>query len=197
MSEHPGLDLETLENLLRLLREHGVGEFEYKHGELSIRISQAISHAETHDSSTANPSSVHPGSLPSSLLSLFEEIVSQASRTRTGALPSQSESPDDLAVKASELVPPPAPSKEEEDIHVIESPIVGTFYRSPSPDEAPFVEIGDIVHEGQTVCIVEAMKIMNEIQADVAGEIVAIYAANGAPIEFGQKLMAIRSIKPQ
>jgi acetyl-CoA carboxylase biotin carboxyl carrier protein len=75
--------------------------------------------------------------------------------------------------------------------HLITSPMVGTFYRAPDPTSAPFVDIGDQVKKGQTLCIIEAMKLMNEIEADVEGTIVEIYVDNARPVEFGQKLFAI------
>jgi acetyl-CoA carboxylase biotin carboxyl carrier protein len=80
----------------------------------------------------------------------------------------------------------------DEGLFKITSPIVGTFYRSPSPDKAPYVEEGDKVSENTTVCIVEAMKLMNEIQAEASGEIVKIYVENGQPVEYGQPLFGIR-----
>jgi acetyl-CoA carboxylase biotin carboxyl carrier protein len=82
--------------------------------------------------------------------------------------------------------------KEAEDVHVITSPIVGTFYRSPSPESEPFAEVGAKVAKGKTLCIIESMKLMNEIESDVEGEIVAVYARNGQPVEYGEKLFGIR-----
>ncbi len=76
--------------------------------------------------------------------------------------------------------------------HVVRSPMVGTFFAAPEPKADNFVQVGDTVVEGQTLCIVEAMKLMNEITADVAGEVVAIYQENSEPVEYGQELMAIR-----
>jgi acetyl-CoA carboxylase biotin carboxyl carrier protein len=87
----------------------------------------------------------------------------------------------------------PVPAAERAGLHVITSPIVGTFYRAPKPDAEPFVKPGDEVEKGKTLCIVEAMKLMNEIEADVAGTIVAIYPQNGQPVEFGEKLFAIQA----
>jgi acetyl-CoA carboxylase biotin carboxyl carrier protein len=90
-------------------------------------------------------------------------------------------------------VPPGPPgSGEREGFHVLTSPIVGTFYRAANPDAEPFVKMGDVVEKGKTLCIVEAMKLMNEIEADVAGTIVAIYPQNAQPVEFGEKLFAIQ-----
>jgi len=77
-------------------------------------------------------------------------------------------------------------------LHIIKSPIVGTFYGSPSPGAAPFVSAGDRVEKGQVICIVEAMKLMNEIESDVMGELVSCLVANGQPIEFGQPLFTVR-----
>jgi acetyl-CoA carboxylase biotin carboxyl carrier protein len=87
---------------------------------------------------------------------------------------------------AGEAVDPDA------DLHKITSPIVGTFYRSPGPDKAPYVSEGSNVSADSTVCIVEAMKLMNEIQAEVSGEIVKIYVENGQPVEYGQALFGVR-----
>jgi acetyl-CoA carboxylase biotin carboxyl carrier protein len=78
--------------------------------------------------------------------------------------------------------------------HVVTSPLVGTFYRAPSPDSPPFVEIGSTVKKGQVLCIVEAMKIMNEIESDVEGKVAEIHAANATPVEFGEKLFRIEPL---
>jgi acetyl-CoA carboxylase biotin carboxyl carrier protein len=86
-------------------------------------------------------------------------------------------------------IAPPAPEHKYVDVT---SPIVGTFYASPAPDEPAFVQIGDRIQKTQTVCIIEAMKIMNEIEAEVAGELVEILVQNGQPVEFGQPLMRVK-----
>jgi acetyl-CoA carboxylase biotin carboxyl carrier protein len=86
----------------------------------------------------------------------------------------------------------PAP---EEGLHIVKSPIVGTFYESPSPGSPPFVKVGDPLEVGQVLCIVEAMKLMNEIECDVAGELVKKLVANGQPIEYGQELFVLRPAK--
>jgi len=124
---------------------------------------------------------------------------------RGAALPGSDPSP--LAEIATATLPPAAsvvpvtvslPSAaapaaaEAEGLHVITSPIVGTFYRAPSPEAEPFVKVGDEVEKGKTLCIVEAMKLMNEIESDVGGTIVAIYPQNGQPVEFGEKLFALQ-----
>ena len=95
---------------------------------------------------------------------------------------------------AEQTVADEAAAAESEDggLHVISSPIVGTVYRSPAPDAEPYVRLGDQVEEGSTLCLVEAMKLMNEIPADIPGEVARIYIENGHPVEFGQRLFAIR-----
>ena len=97
----------------------------------------------------------------------------------------------DAAVPGPATAPPAAPEAVP-GLHLVTSPIVGTFYRSPNPDSEPFVKAGDAVEKGATLCIVEAMKLMNEIEADVAGTVVEVYPKNGQPVEFGEKLFAIR-----
>lgn len=93
---------------------------------------------------------------------------------------------------ASPSVPPPAAAAARNDLQAITAPMVGTFYRSPAPEEPSFVEIGSRIRPGQTVCILEAMKLMNELEADFGGEVVEILVENGTPVEFGQVLMRIR-----
>ncbi len=90
---------------------------------------------------------------------------------------------------------PPPPLVADPHLLEITSPMVGTFYRAPAPDEPPFVEVGDRIQLGQTVCIIEAMKLMNELEAEVAGEVVEILVENGCPIEFGQPLMRLRPLR--
>ncbi len=83
-------------------------------------------------------------------------------------------------------------SSVDEGLHVVKSPIVGTFYAAPSSDAAPFVKVGDRVKVGQTICIIEAMKLMNEIEADAGGEVAQVLVENGQPVEYGQPLFALR-----
>ena len=98
-------------------------------------------------------------------------------------------SPDSRIAPAAE---PPAAAPAEDNVHVITSPIVGTFYRSPSPESDPFAEVGEKIGKGKILCIIESMKLMNEIESDVEGEVVAVYPRNGQPVEYGEKLFAIR-----
>ena len=93
---------------------------------------------------------------------------------------------------AAPSVPPPSAAAARSDLQTITAPMVGTFYRSPAPGEPPFVEIGKRITAGQPVCILEAMKLMNELEAEVSGEVVEILVENGTPVEFGQVLMRIK-----
>ena len=113
----------------------------------------------------------------------------EAPRPPGGGLAESREAPGAVAP-----APPPAPEPPE-DLHIVKSPIVGTLYEAPSPGAPPFVKVGDQVEVGQVLCIVEAMKLLNEIESDVAGEIVKKMGNNGQPIEYGQELFAIRAKK--
>ena len=102
--------------------------------------------------------------------------------------------PSTVAAPAPEAKPSaaaPAAAETSPEGHVVKSPMVGTFYRAASPDAKPFVEVGEVVKEGQTICIVEAMKLMNEIEADASGTVKAILVENGQPVEYGQPLFVI------
>jgi acetyl-CoA carboxylase biotin carboxyl carrier protein len=106
------------------------------------------------------------------------------------AVPAGSAAPRAGALAAA---PQPEPELEaDENVHVITSPIVGTFYRSPSPEADPFAQIGERISKGKILCIIESMKLMNEIESDVEGEVLAVYPRNGQPVEYGEKLFAIR-----
>ena len=89
---------------------------------------------------------------------------------------------------------PPKPEDDDADsgLHVITSPIVGTFYRAANPESEPFITVGDHVSKGKVLCIIEAMKLMNEIESDIDGEIVKIFPQNGQPVEYGEQLFAVR-----
>jgi acetyl-CoA carboxylase biotin carboxyl carrier protein len=99
------------------------------------------------------------------------------------------------AASAASSVPTPKPAAADEDLYTAKSPIVGTFYEAGSPGAPPFFKVGDTVEAGQVLCIIEAMKLMNEIEAEVSGEIVKRFVNNGQPVEYGQPLFAIRARK--
>jgi acetyl-CoA carboxylase biotin carboxyl carrier protein len=114
-------------------------------------------------------------------------------RSTTGGPPSMAAVAPAAEVPAVSAAPAPVRITEEsEDLFYIKSPIVGTFYRSSAPTSDPFVSAGDTVEKGTVVCIIEAMKLMNEIEAEVAGEIINVLVENGQPVEYGERLFAIR-----
>jgi acetyl-CoA carboxylase biotin carboxyl carrier protein len=162
-------DIEDLRQLIEFLKHHGVAEFDVDRGDLKIRLK-------------FNP----PESGPANLHELAGLLRSSAPAASTHAA-----APAHHAAAA----PPPAekPASADENLHLVKSPIVGTFYSSPSPGAAAFVSPGDHVTKGQVICIVEAMKLMNEIESDAAGEIVKCLVTNGQPIEFGQPLFSIKT----
>ena len=166
----PGVDLGQLERLLSFMSEHGLEEFEYAHGDLRIRLKKAVSQPQA--------------AAPVLALPVSQAAVPHAAPAQ--AHPSQPQP----GAQAATAAPPAAPAAADE--HIIKSPIVGTFYAGSSPDAGPFVHVGDFVDAGQTVCIIEAMKLMNEIEADIAGEIVRVMVENAQPVEYGEPLFALR-----
>ncbi len=99
-----------------------------------------------------------------------------------------------LQAENPSLVTAPQPQSQSNNLHFITSPMVGTFYRAPDPNSPPFVDVGDEIKKSQTLCIIEAMKLMNEIESDVDGIVTEIFVENGKPVEYGQKLFAIRPL---
>ena len=116
--------------------------------------------------------------------------VPAASAAVDGASPAPPSAPSAAADTQS---PPSDAAAVDEDLHVVNSPIVGTFYRAPNPDADPYVKVGDFVEQGQTLCIVEAMKLMNEIESDVSGTVVKVLPENAQPVEYGEQLFVVRS----
>ena len=133
----------------------------------------------------------------------IEELEIEKAGVRLRIKKSLNHAPSVSAVPASPSVgaapalsaPPAVPqaaAAEAEDLFYIKSPFVGTFYRAPMPNAEPFASAGDVVSKGTVVCIIEAMKLMNEVESDVAGEVVSILVENGQPVEYGERLFAIR-----
>jgi acetyl-CoA carboxylase biotin carboxyl carrier protein len=118
-----------------------------------------------------------------------EERVRISRNALPSAAPTVTATPAQPAPPAPEVPPPPAPEHPEG--HLLKAPMVGTFYRAPSPEAKPFVEVGQTVAVGDTVCIIEAMKLLNEIEADAAGVIKSILVENGQPVEYGEPLFVI------
>jgi acetyl-CoA carboxylase biotin carboxyl carrier protein len=165
-SHHKRMNLKELKELIEFLIEKEIAEFELERGDVKVRIKRAGEHMVVHGHGDPRFFAVSPAPPPAPVL---------------GATPA--------------VVATPAAVTQEESLHAVKSPIVGTFYEAPSPGAPPFVKVGDTVAEGQVLCIVEAMKLLNEIESDVAGEVVKILASNGQPIEYGQELFAIRPKK--
>ena len=162
------MNQKELKELIEFLIEKDIAEFELERGDVKVRIKRGVEH-----SAVPAPAAPH-------------FAVHMAAPT---AAPEVSSTPAVPVASAPSAAATPAP---EAGLHTVHSPIVGTFYECPSPGSPPFVKVGDIVEIGQVLCIVEAMKLMNEIEADVAGEIVKKLVANGQPIEYGQELFVIR-----
>jgi acetyl-CoA carboxylase biotin carboxyl carrier protein len=163
-----GNKLEELRALVEFLKANEIAEFDMEQADLKVRIKFA-----------GEPAAASAGGFDMAQLS---RMMASAS---TPAAPASA--PAHVASAAEATVPA------EEVLHEVKSPIVGTFYESPSPGAAAFVKVGDQVEVGQVLCIVEAMKLMNEIESDVAGEVVKRIAASGQPVEYGQPLFAIRA----
>jgi acetyl-CoA carboxylase biotin carboxyl carrier protein len=156
-------DIEDLRQLIEFLKQHQVSEFDIDRGDLKLRLK-------------FNPPESGSASLSdlARLLRTAPPAVAHAAAANTPA-----------------VTPEPA-ADPDAGLHLLKSPIVGTFYGSPSPGAAAFVSPGDHVEKGQVICIVEAMKLMNEIESDISGEVVRCLVTNGQAIEFGQPLFAIR-----
>jgi acetyl-CoA carboxylase biotin carboxyl carrier protein len=162
------MNQKELKELIEFLIEKDIAEFELERGDVKVRIKRAGEHT----------------------------VVHTQGEPRFYAVPAApAAAPDLAAVPAVAASAPPSAPVPEEGLHMVKSPIVGTFYEAPSPGAPPFVKPGDMVEAGQVLCIVEAMKLLNEIESDVAGEIVKKLAVNGQPIEYGQELFVIRPKK--
>src|SRR5215472_7762996 len=160
------LDLEKLRGLLDLLIEKDIGEFEHEDEYVRFRVVRGAP-------AQAAPAVMFAPQLAAQAASTGAPRADGA-RAQPGAADAAAE-----AAGAADLVD-------------VTSPFVGTFYRSPSPDTPSFVDIGSVVRPGQTLCIIEAMKLMNEIEAECSGTVVEVYAQNGKAVEFGQKLFRIK-----
>ncbi len=165
------MNQKELKELIEFLIEKDIAEFELERGDVKVRIKRGSEPV----ASTSPPDT-----------RFFTVHAAPPAAPEQGTAPV----PGSVAPVEAEKAAAPA-----EGLHIVRSPIVGTFYESPSPGSPPFVKPGDIVEAGQILCIVEAMKLMNEIESDVAGEVVKKLVANNAPIEYGQELFAIRERK--
>ena len=157
------LNMDELRELADLIDERRFTDFEFENAEIRVRISKQTTQQFVQPAVTQAPVSVAP---PPAEANPTESV---------------------------QVVPDDSKDSADDGLTKIESPIVGTFYRAPGPDKDPFVKEGDMVSTDSVVCIVEAMKLMNEIQAEISGEIVKIYVENGQPIEYGQPLFGVKS----
>ena len=164
------MNQKELKELIEFLIEKDVTEFELERGDVKVRIRRGAEAAAGHD--------VHYVAVPP-----------------PSASPVDARTAPPASASAPIAVPLPPAAAKEEGLHIITSPIVGTFYEAPSPGSPPFVKPGDAVEVGQVLCIIEAMKLMNEIECDVAGEVVKRVVNNGQPVEYGQPLFEVRPRK--
>lgn len=160
------MNQKELRELIEFLVEKDIAEFEMERGDLKLHIKR--------------------GAAPAPVMT--SPMVAHAVPAAPMAAPPPAAAAPGQAVPAT---PAAAPS-EDANLHILKSPMVGTFYESPSPGAPPFVGVGSAVKEGQVLCIIEAMKLMNEIEADASGEIVKMFVSNGAPVEYGMPLFGIR-----
>jgi acetyl-CoA carboxylase biotin carboxyl carrier protein len=161
-----GTKMQELRELVEFLKANEIAEFDMEQADLKVRIKFAGA----------------PAAAPSLDLAQLSRLVSAAPAASAAGTPAA----------AAHAASAAAPAAAEEKLHEVKSPIVGTFYESPAPGAPAFVQVGDQVEMGQVLCIVEAMKLMNEIESDVAGEVVKRIATSGQPVEYGQPLFAIR-----
>ena len=162
--------LDDIQQLLDLLAGREITEFEMEQQGVKIRVRRG----DVHVANPTNANGYAPATAPVMVTSSLAPPV-------VAAVPVSTPAPG-----------APEPGVEStEGLHIMKSPIVGTFYAAPAPNAPPFIKVGDTVQVGQVLCIIEAMKLMNELEAEVAGEVVRVYVENGQPVEYGQSLFAI------
>lgn len=157
------MDLRKLKKLIELVEESGIAELEITEGEEKVRISKSASSTQAYVTATPAP----------------QPFMAGTPSAGAAATPSALATP---AAAAAEVLP---------DGHIVKSPMVGTFYRTSTPGANPFVEVGQTVKVGETLCIIEAMKLLNEIESDKSGIIKAVLVENGQPVEYGEPLFVI------
>jgi acetyl-CoA carboxylase biotin carboxyl carrier protein len=167
------VDVEAIKLLLELVREHELAEFELEQEGIKIRVRKQ--------------GAVHTLSAPAVMMPA-PPALALAPAAPAGNLPGPA-----LAAAGGAAVGGVVEDPEAMELAVVTSPIVGTFYRAPDPSSPPFVEIGQKVQRGKTLCIIEAMKLMNEIESEYEGEVVKCYVENGQPVQYGERLFAIKT----
>lgn len=169
------VNMDELRELIALIQENGFAEFEVQREGFRFYVRRHTEAGERNEAGTSSQS--------------------QPKRTSSATQPRSSEEVAKGGAAAKRAHPgaqAETAASEDQDLHMVPSPIVGTFYRSASPNADPFVKIGSRVEADTVVCIIEAMKLMNEIQAETSGEVVKIYVENGQPVEYGQPLFGIK-----
>ena len=170
------INVEQLKQILDLVREHDLSELEIEQDGLRVKVRK----------DAAGGLVVHP--VGGSAAHVAAPVAGRAAPAVPGATPA--------TISATSSASPPSPPADAEsdiELAVVKSPIVGTFYRSPEPGAPSFVDIGTSVKKGQVLCIIEAMKLMNEIDSEYDGEIVNVYVESGQPVQYGERLFAIRT----
>ena len=165
-------EMAELKELIEFLKANDIAEFDLERGELKVKLKFT----------SAVQAAAAPAA-PALDMGVLSRLLAQG-----GQMPPAQAGPASAAASVAE-----ATLADEKKNHIVKSPIVGTFYEAPSPGSPPFVKVGDTVEVGQVLCIVEAMKLMNEIESDMAGEIVERIVAAGQPVEYGQPLFSIRA----
>ncbi len=181
MAGTEGKDLRELKELVEFLKANGIAEFEMERPDLKVGLRFA-----------GEAPAVAPGIDAAQMAAL----LAAARGTAPAPVPALAPAPMvPAAVSIAMTAAPETPAPEADPwagAHIVKSPIVGTFYDTPAPDAQPFVQVGDIVGVGKVLCIVEAMKLMNEIESDAAGKIVHVFVKREQPVEYGQPLFAIK-----
>jgi acetyl-CoA carboxylase biotin carboxyl carrier protein len=158
------MDFDDIKQILDMMREHELAEFELERDNVKLRLKK---HSSGHWVSTVPPQGPpHPG------------VANSAPPPAAGA-------GGNPVLTAAE---------DELELAMVKSPIVGTFYRASEPAAKPYAEVGDVVKKGQVLCIIEAMKLMNEINAEIDGEVIKVYVENGQPVQYGERLFAIKPV---
>ena len=169
-------EMQELKELIEFLKANEIAEFDLERGELKVKLKFM---GAVQAAAAAAPAAAGLD------MGVLSRLLAQGQQPPAAPMAE--------VAHAAHAAAPVAAAAEEKKPHVVKSPIVGTFYEAPSPGSPPFVKVGDTVEVGQVLCIVEAMKLMNEIESDMAGEIVERIAAAGQPVEYGQPLFAIRA----
>jgi acetyl-CoA carboxylase biotin carboxyl carrier protein len=156
------MDFEDIKHILEMMREHDVAEFELERDNVKLRLKK-------------QSSGQWVATVPQHVMGQPMPMASPSAQAG-----------------ASAGVPVLTPAEDELELSVVKSPIVGTFYRAPEPGAKPYAEVGQTVKKGQVLCIIEAMKLMNEINAEIDGEVIKVYVENGQAVQYGERLFAIK-----